>query len=334
MNKDIENFRKKSSEADSVGPVHLKEDGETGDLLLIYNTPGGPNVEFKYSRDSLWMTQAQIAELFGRDQSVISRHISGIFEDEELERDRNMHKMHKSTKPVTLYSLDLIISVGYRVSSKQATMFRRWATDKLVQFATKGFVIDDIRLKNPADYNHFKELREKIRDIRASEANVYREIKTICTMCSDYDGSSKEARNLFAGVQNKLLWASCTMTAPEIIHSRANANLDHMGLTNWPKQGIRKSDVTIAHNYLSEPEIKTKNLLTNMLLDYFESRLDQGKLTTLTQVDQELVRFLKFNEYPVLQGLGSIKRTAADKHAHLEYQAFDEKRRALRQENP
>ena len=165
-------------------PVVLQEDERTGDRFLVYSTDKGLQLDIRYDGDALWMTQAQIAELFGRDVSTISRHISNIVDEGELD-ESNLQKAQiaSSTKPITLYSLDMVISVGYRVSSAQATLFRRWATDKLVQFATKGFVIDSNRLKQPENADRIAELREIIRDIRSDEANVYRELRRICAMC-------------------------------------------------------------------------------------------------------------------------------------------------------
>lgn len=319
---------------ESHEPVHLVEDEDTGDRLLIYSTEAGVQVEFRYVNETLWMTQAQIAELFGRSVSVISRHINNIIEESELDESSNVQKMQvaNSTKPVSIYSLDMIISVGYRVSSKQATMFRKWATDKLVQFATKGFVIDRERLKDAANFDRIKELREIIRDIRSSEANVYREVRSICSMCSDYDGSSEPARIFYAAMQNKLLWATVGMTGPEVVRSRANAIQPNMGLQAWPNQNIRKSDVIVAHNYLTQPEITEKNRLTTMLLDFFEDRLDQGKLTTMVQAETQLDSFIKFNERPLLRHKGSVKRSAAESYAYAQYDIFDKNRRALRQQ--
>lgn len=317
-------------------PVKLVEDDRTGDHILIYESDSGPAAEFRYADRTLWMTQAQIAELFGRDQSVISRHINGIFSEEELEPESNMQKLHITgvPRPTALYSLDMIISVGYRVSSRQATLFRRWATDKLVQFATKGFVIDQVRLSDEADHDRLRELREIVRDIRAAEANVYREVRRICSLCSDYDGRSESARAFFAALQNRLLWAVTHLTAPEIILSRADAAQVNMGLTNWPKTEIRKQDVAVAHNYLAEAEIREKNRLTVMLLDFFEDRLDQGRLTTMDEAGAKLVEFLKFNERPVLEHKGKVTRQAARAHAEAQYGIFAEQRRALRQEHP
>lgn len=188
-------------------PVHLSEDPESGSRFLIYSAQDNVKVDLRYEGDALWMTQAQIAELFGRDVSVVSRHISSILDEGELKEETNLQKLQISQmgKPTTFYSLNMVISVGYRVSSRQATAFRIWATQTLVQFATKGFVVDAERLKRPEDQDHFVELRELIRDIRESEANVYREVRNICSLCSDYALlSDPEKTAFFSSVQNKL----------------------------------------------------------------------------------------------------------------------------------
>jgi hypothetical protein len=236
-------------------PVQITEDEQTGDQFLLYIAEDGVRAEFRFQDQTLWMTQAQIAEFFGRDRSVITKHINNILVDLELSEESNVQKLHiaRSTKPVSIYSLDMVISVGYRVTqSKQATLLRRWATTTLVKFATSGFVIDKKRLSQADNFDRLKELREIIRDIRSSEANVYREIRNICAMCLNYDGRSKQARSFYAAVQNKLLWAVTSQTAPEIIVSRADARKPNMGLETWPNANIRKADVTIAHNYLAE----------------------------------------------------------------------------------
>jgi len=315
------------------GPVQILEDENTGDRFLIYQAEDGIKAEFRFQDETLWMTQAQIADFFNKDRSSITKHINNIFSEEELEENSNVQKVHiaTSTKPVSIYSLDMVISVGYRVTkSKQATLLRKWSTSTLVKFATSGFIVDKQRLSQADNFDRLKELREIIRDIRASEANVYREIRSICAMCQDYDGGSKQARDFYARIQNKLLWAVASHTAPEIIYLRSNASEPNMGLQTWPNQNIRKADVTIAHNYLAEPEIREKNRLTVMLLDFFEDRADIGKLTLMSQAEAELDRFIEFNDRVVLRGKGKTKRTTADKHAHSEYEKFTELRRQSR----
>ena len=229
------------------GPVQIVEDTETGDRFLIYGDGAGINIEIQFTGDRLWMTQAQIGALFGRDVSTISRHIASILEDGELD-DSNLQKVQIATsaKPVTLYSLDMVISVGYRASSRQATLFRRWATDKLVQFATKGFVIDAPRMKNPDHRDRIAELKEIIRDIRSDEANVYRELRRICALCQDYDGQSDEWRKFYRNTQAKLVYAVCSKTPAEVIGNRADAAQPNMGLQSWPHENIRKDDVIVS----------------------------------------------------------------------------------------
>lgn len=306
----------------TLEPVHLQEDEVTGSRFLIYGTGKGPQVEIQYEGDQLWMTQAQIADLYGRSVSVISRHISNILEEGELD-ESNLHKMQiASSKPVTLYNLDMIISVGYRVSSKQATLFRRWATDKLVQFAVKGFVIDAPRLKQPENQDRVAELREIIRDIRSDEANVYRELKSICRMCQDYDGNSEHWLEFYRNTQAKLIYAVCSNTPAEIVKHRAGAGEPNMGLQTWPNDNIRKADVTVSKNYLARPEIKELNRLTTILLDIFEDQLDQGRLTLMAEATALLDRQLASLGRGVLRSGGRVKMTDAKQHAEREYEKF------------
>ncbi|MCI5047233.1 MAG: virulence RhuM family protein [Aquisalinus sp.] len=317
------------------GPVMVHEDESTGHQFLIYATESGVKVELTYEGDSLWMSQSQIADLFGRDRSVITKHINNIFSEGELEEGSNVQKMHiaRSTKPVTIYSLDVIISVGYRVASKQATMFRKWATQKLVQFATKGFVVDAERLKNPENRDHFKELRELIRDIRASEANLYKEVRHICALCSDYHEMTERDKNIFfATIQNKLHYAVTGMTGAEIRVDRANARLENMGLMSWKGDHPTQSDVLTAKNFLGEEEVKDLNRFTGMLLDYFEQQTDLRKLVTTDDARSELDKFIRNNDRPLLRDLGTVSKANADKHAKAQYKIFNEKRRELRHE--
>ncbi|MFC3327273.1 RhuM family protein [Mesorhizobium cantuariense] len=311
------------------------KDGETSmnDRLLIYGTADGVRIDIRYSGESIWMTQTQIAELFGIDVTGVSRHITNIIETGELPEEGNLQKMQVSpkTKPSTLYSLDFVISIGYRVNSKEATMFRMWANERLKEFLVKGFAIDIDRLKNPSERDHLKELKETIRDIRSSEANVYREVRSICAMCQDYDPQSEVWRNFYAGMQNKLLWAVTSRTGPELIIERADANAEDMGLSSWPNENIRKQDVTIANNYLAGTEIREKNRLTTMLLDFFEDQVDIGKLVTMAQAETKMNEFIKFNGRPLLTHLGSVKREKADGHAEKQFEKYKLKRTALRQ---
>ena len=227
-----------------------------------------------------------------------------------------------SSKPVTLYNLDMVISVGYRVSSKQATMFRRWATETLVQFATKGFVIDAPRLKRPEYRDRVVELKEIIRDIRSDEANVYRELKQICRMCQDYDGNSEAWVDFYRNTQAKLIYAVCSNTPAEIIKNRADANSPDMGLQIWPHENIHKADVTISKNYLGQMEVKELNRLTTILLDIFEDQLDQGRLTMMAEATALLHNQLKALGRVVLQTGGRVSTAAAKLHAEKEYEKY------------
>jgi hypothetical protein len=312
-------------------PVHLVEDSATGDRLLIYGTDKGIKIELRYDGDTLWMTQAQIAELFGRDVSTISRHINNIIEEGELSEESSLQKAQISTgRPAALYSLDMVISVGYRVSSAQATLFRRWATDKLVQFATKGFVIDAEQLKSPDARDRVTELKEIIRDIRSDEANVYREIRRICALCSDYDPKSSAWHEFYAHTQAKLMYAVTTHTPSEMVISRANADHENMGLRAWKGDHITQADVDISKNYLAEGELREFNRLTVILLDIFEDQLDLGRLNTMAEVAALLDNQLRSLSRQVLRGGGSVKTAQAKAHALEQYRAFNEKRKAVR----
>lgn len=294
------------------GPIHLMEDAATGDRFLVYASDKGARLEIRFQGETLWMTQAQIADLFGRDQSVVSRHVGNIIEEGELDEASNMQKVHTahSAKPVTIYSLDMVISVGYRVSSAQATLFRRWATSVLVQYAKKGFVVDAKRLKAADNASRIAELRETIRDIRSDEANLYRELQAICALCQDYDGGSEMARKFFQRTQAKLVYAVVGMTPAEVVESRADHRQPDMGLQSWGNENIRKSDVGVSKNYLAEAEIRELNRLTDILLNIFEDQADIGRLVTIQNARDLLDAQLKNLGRVVLDGGGTV---SADK---------------------
>ena len=319
--------------ADSVEPVHLIEQAETGDRFLIYTDDKGVRVDLRYDADALWMTQAQIAELFGRDVSVVSRHITNIIEECELVTESNLQFMQiaRSTKPVALYSLDMVISVGYRVSSAQATLFRRWATGVLVRFATSGFVVDTERLKDTGQSDRIAELRDIIRDIRSSEANVYAELRRICSMCQDYDPKSDTAREFYQQTQAKLFYAVVSQTPSETLIDRTDASHETMGLQTWPKAEIRKADALTAKNYLAPGEIRELNRLTSILLDIFEDQLEIGRLTTMDEARQRLDESLRNVGRVVLAHGGQVSAQRAKAAAEAAYEIFDERRKQARQ---
>lgn len=315
-------------------PVNLVEDKETGDRFLVYESAEGLRLDIRFQGDTLWMTQEQIARLFGRDVSVISRHIANIISEGELDEEGNLQKMQiaHSAKPITLYNLDMVISIGYRVSSKQGTLFRRWATGILMRFAGKGFVVDSVRLKDEKNADRIAELRDIIRDIRSDEANVYRELKRICSLCQDYDPNSKSAQVFFQHTQARLIYAVVSQTPSEIIETRADHKAVNMGLRSWPGENIRKQDVTISKNYLVERELRELNRLTTILLDIFEDQADLGRLVIMDDATRLLESQLQNLGRTLLRGGGSVAADHARHHAETEYAKFDAVRREARRQ--
>lgn len=319
-------------------PVHLVEDRETGDRFLVYGTDKGLRLDIRYEGDALWMTQAQIAQLFGVDRSVVTKHIANVYAEGELEAEATSAKIaqvrqegaRRVERQLEHYNLDAVISVGYRVSSAQATVFRRWATGILVQFATKGFVVDAARLKQPENADRVAELREIIRDIRSDEANVYRELLRICAMCQDYDGTTEAAREFYQRTQAKLIYAVTSRTPSEIIAGRANHQSENMGLQTWHNDNIRKTDVAVSKNYLAEGEIKELNRLTTILLDIFEDQLDIGRLVVMQDAQSLLDQQLRQLGRTVLRSGGSMKASDAKRIAEAEYEKFDRQRKLER----
>lgn len=312
-----------SSESDQV---RLVERDGVAHPLLIYATPRGINVDLAYRGNTFWATQDQMADMFGVDRTSITKHLKNIYDEGELDRAATCEEIsqvrQEGARTVTrarpVYNLNAMISVGYRVGSKQGTMFRIWATDKIVQILTKGFYIDKERLKGPEQASVLDELRETVREIRSSTQNVYREVKRICTMCQDYDPRDRSTTTrFFSMMENKLLWASVGMTAGEIIMERADTSKPDMGLTyhTGKKGDPTQGDVQIANNYLFETEARTKNRATTMLLDYFEEQLDQGRLVTMSEAERKLNEFIKFNDWPLLTHRGTVEGKAARAHA-------------------
>lgn len=308
---------------------------DTFNEFLLYTTPNGKvKVEIFLHNETIWLTQEKIAQLFGVDRTVVTKHLKNIFENNELQEDSVCAKIaHTATDgkkyPTKFYNLDAIISVGYRVNSTQATQFRIWATERLKEYIIKGFTMDDERLKNPDNIfgkDYFDEQLERIRDIRSSERRFYQKITDIYAQCSsDYDKKSEATQAFFATVQNKLHWAISRKTAPEIIVSRANANKDTMGLTTWknaPAGNIRKTDVSIAKNYLNEDEMDHLNRIVSMYLDYAELQAKNKKLMTMTDWIGKLDAFLQFNEKEILTNAGTVTAEIAKSFAKNEYAQY------------
>lgn len=320
-----------AEEADA-GQFAAEEPYDTGDRFLPYVGKTGVEVSLRIGGDTFWASQAQMAEMFGISRSGVTRHIGRITAEGELPEEGNVQLMYitKGRKATKLYNLNMMISVGYRVESKQGTLFRIWATDKLVQYLTKGFVIDAPKLKEPGANDRVAELREIIRDIRASEANIYAELRRICALCTDYDPASDEARKFYQNMQAKLYWAVVSHTPSMVLMNRADAELPNMGLQTRPTANIRQEDAVVAKNYLAGAELDELNRLTTILLDIFDDQLKLGKLTLMSEADALMDTQLKNLSRVVLKGGGTVGADDARAHAKAEYKKFDDRRRALR----
>lgn len=303
--------------------------------ILLYTTPNQKvRVEVFLRNETIWLTQQKIADLFGVDRSVVTKHLKDIFQTSELKEDAVCAKIaHTASDGKTyntlFYNLDAIISVGYRVNSTQATHFRIWATERLKEYIIKGFTMDDERLKNPNNFfgkDYFDEQLARIRDIRSSERRFYQKITDIYAQCSaDYDPQVAVTKEFYAIVQNKLQWAITGKTAAEIVATRANSTKVNMGLTHWknsPSGAIRKSDVSIANNYLNEKELDGLNSIVSMYLDYAESQAKNGIIMHMQDWVNKLDAFLQFNEQEVLHHSGRVSHAVAKALAENEFEAF------------
>lgn len=308
--------------------------------LILYRTPTGTvKVGVLVRDETVWLTQKAMSELFGVGVPAITKHLKNIFESGELQQAPTISKMEivrtegerTVSREVEIYNLDAVISVGYRVNSHQATQFRIWATSVLRDFVTKGFVLDDERLKQGKTLfgkDYFDELLERIREIRASERRFYQKVTDLYATSVDYDATAPETGEFFAAVQNKLHWAITGQTAAERITDRADSMKPHMGLTTWkqaPHGKVLKSDVTVAKNYLDEEEISQLNRVVSAYLDLAELRAQRGLVTRMNQWAQHLDRVLQMSEYPVLTNKGKVSALAAKMKAESEFEAFRKK---------
>lgn len=306
-----------------------------GELILYTTEDGAAHIQLRAIDGSVWLSLNQIADLFGRDKSVISRHIKAVFDDGELAPESVVAR-HATTAAdgktyqVDHYRLEMILAVGYRVRSPRGTQFRRWATSALKEYLVKGFVMNDARLKDPG-FDYFDELLERIRDIRASEARFYQKVRDILALSEDYDPQARTATDFYAKIQNKMLFAVSGHTAGELIRERANAQAPNMGLTTWKGadhgRGVRKADVAIAKNYLAEAEIKDLNQIVTMFLDTAELRARRRQTMRLADWEGVLETFLSSNELPLLRNAGTVSAKQAEAIAHARYAEFDAKRR-------
>ncbi|MCL2638701.1 MAG: virulence RhuM family protein [Oscillospiraceae bacterium] len=293
--------------------------------IIIYKTADGlTKIDVRMENETLWLNQAQIAQLFGRDISVISRHINNIFKEGELDKKSNLQNLQiaNSDKPVTFYNLDVIIAVGYRVKSPQGTQFRQWATAILHEYLQKGYSMNDDFLKNMGGGLYWKDLLERIRDIRASEKVMYRQILDLYATSLDYNATMPATLEFFRIVQNKLHYAVSGHTASEIIFNRANSELPFMGLTVFKGNRPVKSEVTTAKNYMTEKELFALRRMVNAFFDMAELKAETQEPMYMKDWLKTLDNFSRDFGMGILEGAGSVSHDSAIDKAHNEYDAY------------
>jgi hypothetical protein len=309
--------------------------------IIIYNTEdGSTKIEVMLENESVWLTQAQMAELFQTDRTSITKHIKNIYETNELDEFSTCAKIaqvrqegsRQVERSIEHYNLDVIISVGYRVNSLRGTQFRIWATHRLKELIVKGFTLDDDRLKSGNSMNYFNELLDRIRDIRSSEKVFYQKVKDIYLTSIDYDKDANTTREFFQVIQNKLHHAIHNRTAAELIKERVDADKQNLGLTTWRNKRIRKEDVLIAKNYLTEPELKQLNLLVEQYLAFAESQALAKRPMYMKDWIAKLNDILQLNELNILHDAGKVTRKLADEIAVKEYEKYNEKQRLIESE--
>ena len=322
---------------------HLQESPK-GEILVYRTEDGRVKLDVRLQDETLWLTQQLMADLFQTTKQNISLHIKSVIEEGELLPEATVKKYltvrqegnRQVQRELEYYNLDMIISVGYRVKSVIATRFRIWATERLKEYIVKGFTMNDERLKNPPvkgspvpDY--FDEILARIRDIRSSERRMYLRVREIFAMAADYEPTWSETTRFFSVIQNKLHFAATGLTAAELIQLRADSRLSNMGLTTWKTGEVRKTDVTIAKNYLKEEEIEELNRIVAMWLDYAEDQAKRRKQVFMKDWEMKLDEFLRFNERLVLPNAGKVSKQEAEKHAESEYEEFEKRRREYKE---
>lgn len=293
--------------------------------IIIYQTEDGlTKIDVTLENETVWLNQDQMAELFQRDRTVITKHIGNVFREGELDEKSNVQFLHvaNSDKPVKYYNLDVIISVGYRVKSLRGTQFRIWANSILKEYLIKGFAMNDDLLKSSGGGDYFKELLDRIRDIRSSERVFYRQILDIYATSVDYDKNAETSILFFKTVQNKMHFAVTKHTAPEIVYLRADSTKPFMGLTNFKGSRPQRSEIAIAKNYLTEQELKELNAITSAYLDFAELQALRRKTMTMRDWVAKLDDFLHMSDSEVLQNAGSISHEMALEKAKTEYDIY------------
>lgn len=313
------------------------------DFLMYQTEDGETKIDVRLEDETVWMAQKSIAELYQKGLPTINEHIKNIYNEGELSEFSTLRKNRivqneggrEISRETNFYNLEMIIAVGYRVRSHRGTQFRQWATNRLNEYLVKGFTMDDERLKEIRNIgsDYFAELLERIRDIRASEKRFYLKITDIYATSIDYDSKSSTAREFFATVQNKLHYAIHGMTAAELINARVDASKDNMGLQTFKGDKVRKTDITVAKNYLSETELKSLNRIVTMYLDYAEDQAERQQPMYMSDWKEKLDAFLKFNDREILENAGRIKKEIADSLALTEYEIFNQNRISNERDN-
>lgn len=307
------------------------------DLILYTTDDGRSQIRLRAKHESVWLTQREMAELFNVSPDNVGLHLRNIFEDGELNRASTTEESsvvqiegsREVQRPVTLYNLDAILAVGYRVRSPRGVQFRRWASTVLREYLIKGFVLDDERLKNPDGRpDYFDEMLERIRDIRASEKRFYQKVRDLFALSSDYDKADSATQQFFATVQNLLIFAVTQKTAAELITARANPADAHFGLLTWKGDKVRKGDVVVAKNYLTEDEIDTLNRLVVIFLETAELRAKTKRETRMIFWKENVDQIITSNGFPLLTHPGSISHEQMEQQTKALYVAFDEQRKS------
>lgn len=304
--------------------------------LILYQTDDGlARIQLRALDGNVWLSQVEIAELFATSKQNVSLHAKNILAEQELAMEATVKESltvqnegaRQVRRSTLLYSLPMILAIGYRVRSPRGTQFRQWATSHLSEYLVKGFVMDDDRLKNPGGWDHFDELLARIREIRASEKRFYQKVRDLFALSADYRASDNTAQVFFAEVQNKLLYAVTRKTAAEIVVARADANSPNMALSTWSGSRVRKHDVIVAKNYLGADEIDTLNRLVVIFLEQAELRVKERKELTLDYWRSNVDRLLDFNDRPVLKHNGNVSSEEMKAIAQDRYDTFDARRR-------
>lgn len=318
-----------------------EEEQAPGSEIILYQTEDGrTRLEVRFADETLWLSQAMMAELFQTTPQNITLHLKALYEEGEIDetatcKDYLQVRQEGSRsvrRTVRHYNLEAVLAVGYRVRSTRGTQFRQWATARLQEYLIKGFALDDQRLKNPPGPSvpdYFDELLERIRDIRASEKRMYLRVREIFALAADYQQEEADTVKFFQIIQNKLHFAATGKTAPELIHERADHHLPNMGLQSFKGSAVRKADVTVAKNYLHQEEIEELNRIVVMFLDYAEDQAKRRKQIFMKDWQDKLDGFLTFNERNILPDAGKRSREQAESHALEEYARFAERQRAL-----